>query len=168
MEMIDLLSFDIDENNIEATGTHYYAFRINPPNFATLDESEKVAYRKSFENILRATEDINFNIYAMDKTVNLDGNRRYINTFGEQFDFIKQSLLEAISDTEANERNTEKAYYLIVATNNLDTLQNIEHLLRANNFNAPLAKYDELVSILRCFFLREFIDQSIYQTEEEN
>lgn len=166
MEMIDMLGFHVCDDHIKAMNRSFYIFRIIPPNFTTLDEHEKQKYRQGFENVMRASEEFNFNLFSMDKTTNLDANKTFISSFSDQFDYIKEGLLRSISDTENISSNSERSHYFIVSSENRSIVKEVEQALESNFVSFLLCKEDELITIMRCFLLREFIDQPIYQEGE--
>lgn len=167
MEMMDLLNFDIQSNCISAINKDCYFFRIKPPNFTTLAEHEKTNLRTKFETFLRNIEDMHINLFSMDKTVNLDSNRQYANTFDERFDFIRDDILDSLNCIEIDNGNTERSYYFIIKPKSEHELVNFERILKVNGLEAYMANDEELISIMRCFLLREFIDQPIYLEERD-
>lgn len=165
MEISELINFEIKSDHIVTMGDKFCYFHISPPNFTTLDGNDKERYRQNFENLLRNLEDISINIFAMDRTVNLDANRQYINSFSDEYDYIKDALLDNLNSMEAHNGNTQRSYYFVLKYDDPTVVLNVQDILRANSFHARIAAYDELVSVMRCFLLREFIDHQIYVCE---
>ncbi|MEG0854055.1 MAG: hypothetical protein RSF82_09285 [Angelakisella sp.] len=161
MEMLDLMLFDIKEDCIAARGGCFYFYSILPPNFSTLDEPERELYYMQFEKLMRATTEHSFFICALDKTVSLSQNRDYIMSLDDRYDDIKEALLGDLAQMENDEGNTQRSYYFGTFCRQPGEALRFETILRSMGTNIIPAGRPELMLIMRCFNLREFVDCDI-------
>lgn len=168
MEMTDLISFELLENAISTPKGNFYLFRILPPNFSTLDNNDKEKLYSQFEQLMRTVTDIPFNIFVMDKTLNLNLNREYISSLDSRFEEMKKDILNDLNSVESTIGNTERSYYIIINPKKSAVVEQFQSVLRSTGFNFHLAERDELITVMRCFLRREFIDEDIYIGEDDN
>ena len=162
MEMTSLLSFTINDSYIQTPKGTFYFFRVIPPNFSTLDESDKAKLFLQFEDFMRLTADIPFRVFVCDKTVNLSGNRQYIQGISAFFGEIKRALLDDLDTFEKKRGNTERAFYFVLQAKKPEVCDQFQGMLRAAQINHELCRITELAAVMRCFLLREFVDERIF------
>lgn len=166
MEMTDLIRFEVLDDRIQTPQGDYYFFRMKPPNFSTLDITEKESLYLNFEKFMHSTTEIPFNIFALDRTVNLSVNREFIESLNSRFDDIKNGILSDLSAMENTMGNTQRAYYFIIHTNQRAQVENFQTCLRGAQIVCTPAGRKELIAVMRCFLRRDFIDEDIFGMEE--
>ncbi len=172
MEMTDLLNLEVENDHLLTPGGPLFFFRVQPPNLPILDNTALEALYQGFEALMRGSEQIPFAIYAADLPVSLEQNREYIRSLGEPCEGMQAALLAELS-TAQGRGNTERAYYIIVGERPRgrgprgewrDTLHS---LLLQNGISALPVTGDAIISLLRGWLLREFVDDQIYMGVEE-
>lgn len=167
MELTSLLSFEFRENCIQTAKGSYYFFRVKPPNFSTLSREDKNHHCCQFEDMLRSITDIPFSILALDQTVNLDENRRFVSRFDARFENIKRDLTDSLLEFADGGGNTERAYYFVIRTKQPQNVERFRSRISGNGMSVTLAGKDMLVDMMRGFLLREFVDRGIYTGEQD-
>lgn len=167
MEMTDLMRFDFAEDHV-VTPTHkFYFYEIKAPNFTTLSETESEGYHNQFQRIMRETAEVPFRIIALDKTVSLRKNHEFIESLSDRYEEIKTALINDLKNIESVSGNTERSYYYSIRINNQSTPEKFEDILKTAGVNFIKATKPELVTIMRCFNLREFVDNDIFSENDE-
>lgn len=172
MEMTDLLNLGVENDHLLTPVGPLFFFRVHPPNLPILDNTALEALYQGFEALMRGTEHIPFAIYAADLPISLGQNREYIRSLGEPCEGMQAALLAELSATQGK-GNTERAYYFVVGERARgkgalgewrDTLSS---LLLQNGISVLPVTGDSLISLLRGWLLREFVDDQIYMGVEE-
>lgn len=172
MEMTDLLNLEVENDCLLTPGGPLFFFRVQPPNLSILDNTALEALYQGFEALMRGSDHIPFAIYAADLPVSLERNREYIRSLGEPYEGMRAALLAELS-TAQGRGNTERAYYFIVGEKLRgrgplgewrDTLSG---LLLQNGISILPVTGESLISLLRGWLLREFVDDHIYMGVEE-
>ncbi|RPF47709.1 type IV secretory pathway VirB4 component [Hydrogenoanaerobacterium saccharovorans] len=167
MEMTSLINFNFEQNYISTPKGHFHFFKLKPPNFTTLSENDKDYYYNGFENLMRTVTEHSFSMLAIDQTINLNKNREFIKTLDNRFEYIMDDLLSELNKVEDRIGNTQRVYYFVVKSKQAITVEKFKEALDASGNVCEIAEKSELISVMRCFLLREFCDCDIYLDVDE-
>ncbi len=113
MKITDLLSYEVLEDCIKTPRGSYYLFRILPPNLTIMNPGEQRSLIARFRAVLESNE-IPFQILAMDKTEDLSKNKTFWKGVDKKFTFIADAILDSINEIEYTGSGIQRAYYMVI------------------------------------------------------
>lgn len=160
-----LLGFRLHEDCVEADGKFYFFFRFFPPNtdIMTLDEVTAEIHNMSalFDGFEQA-----FSLFATDKVEDLSKVRHYYSNLDPRFDTYVSDIIAQLDSVENNSASVQRAFYFIFTSSNRENNEFYNKLVGRGYHIAPAQK-EELVTLFRNFFLREFANTPIHTLEAE-
>lgn len=166
MKITDLLNYEVAHDCIKGATGAVYLYRVLPPNLTIMNPGEKRALIADFQALLEGNEHP-FQILAMDKTEDLGKNKTFWKGLDERYAFMSDAIVASINEIEYTGSGILRAYYFVINPREETQKKLFENLLSDNGFRFQLAERDELVTILRSFNLRDFLDFDIYTVEQE-
>ncbi len=166
MRITDLLNYEILEDCIKTARGSFYLFRIIPPNLTIMNPGERRGLITRFRAVLESNE-TPFQILAMDKTEDLSKNKAFWKGTQEKYAFMSDAVVDSINEIEYTGSGIQRAYYMVINPREPQQKKLFENLLSENSFRFQQAQRDELVTVLRNFNLRDFLDFDIYTLEQE-
>ena len=106
-----------------------------------------------------------FAMFATDKVENLDHIRRYYASLDPRFDAITSEVIARIDDTNEKGTSVLRAFYFILQSN--DREDPAYNLLVGKGYTIQLADREELATLLRNYYVREFVTTEIHTLEAE-
>ena len=173
MKISDMINFDIKDNYVQDETRKIYFLRFFPPNLNIMTKSEKHTEVKKFQEFYDSLMDINCQIFSLDKTENLKGNKDYWSSLlknDDENDFctkIQKAIIRQIDSIESTSSSVGRAFYFVLKVKEQADLTHFETCLSTKGINYYIADKQELVTVLRNFILREFVGFDIYDFEKE-
>ena len=165
----ELLSYSIKENYVETKGFKTYFYRFYPPNISILTpgelENEILSLCSFFE-----TANMPIQILAIDKVEDLSRNKKFFENMDEKYKEYTEKIVAQISSHDTNDERTnsiQRAYYFVIRVRSEDERSNFEDAIRNQNLKHSLVDSEELITIFRNYYLREFSAFDIYVFDEE-
>ena len=166
MKITDLANFEIKDQFIQTPQGKYYFYRIIPPNLSIMNPGEKRMKILSLQGVLDSNE-IPLQILAMDKTEDLSRNKAFWKKIPERYEFISNAILDTIGEIEYTSSGIQRAYFFIIHPKDEEQADLFENLLREKDFRFYRVERGELITVLKNFLLRDFVDFDIYTFEQE-
>lgn len=169
-DITSFIDFKITENHIESKSKNFYFYRFFPPNLSILTPREKQMDIDCLSDFLEAIA-MPIQIFAMDKAEDLSKNKAFFqnNTLSEYKEYTEQ-IVNQLSSYEMSDDVTssiQRAYYFIVEFKDKDRKKIFDEALRTNHLKTKLICHDELVTLVRNYFIREFSNFDPYVFEKE-
>lgn len=165
----ELLTFSIRENHVEAKGFKYYFYRFYPPNISILTPGELENEISSLCSFFE-TANMPIQIFAMDKIEDLSRNKKFFENMDEKYKQYTEKIVEQISSHDTNDERTnsvQRAYYFVIRVRSEDDRNNFEDAIRNQNLRHSLVDSEELITVFRNYYLREFSAFNVYVFGEE-
>ncbi len=170
VEKIDnLISFSIKENYVAVDKLQFYFYRFYPPNLSILTEYELEAEISSLEGAIEAAN-MAIQILAIDKVEDLSKNRDFFENMDERYKEYTSQIITQISSHDTNDSKTnsiQRAYYFVIAVKSETERTDFEDALRDNNIKFTKINKDELITVFRNFYLREFDEFDLFYFKQE-
>lgn len=173
MKMFDLINFTVAENHVEADGCKVYFLRILPPDLNIMTDKEKGNEIARLQEFFESLIDQSFQIFSLDKTENLSGNKAYWSSLLRTDDLddpcekIKRTIIGKIDSIESSSSSVGRAFYFVLKVKEAAELTRFETTLSSKSIPCAVADKQELVTVLRNYILREFVPFDIYDFESE-
>lgn len=167
--MEKLLYFFVRNDYIEVGSERIYLYRFIPPNLSILTKKEKDIEIRKFSDFLDAAN-IPIQIFALDKVEDLSKNIEFFDNMLDQYQKYTNQIVDELTAQENNRDGThsvQRAYYFVIKLKNDEDVGNFEDALNAQSFNYTKAYKNELITVLRNFFLREFSSLDLYSFDKE-
>ena len=163
-KMENLISFKIRDDFVQVGENKFYFYRFYPPNTSILTEREMDIEISSlcqfFESANRPID-----TFAMDKVEDLSRNKEFFSNMSETYKEYTDQIVEQISSYDANDKKSnsiQRAYYFIISVKADDERQSFEEALQSQNMRYSKVKKQELITVFRNYYLREFSTFDIY------
>lgn len=166
MKITDLADFEVKDRFIRSGNNCYYFFRIIPPNLSIMNPNEKIMRIQGFQNMLDSN-DLPMQILAMDKTEDLGRNKAFWKGLPERFEFVSDAILQEINEIENVGSGIQRTYYFVIQTKEQEKVRLFENLADTSGFRMQAAEHSELITIMKNFMLRDYIEFDIYTFEQE-
>jgi len=154
----NLINFTIMDDYVKSNNQKIYFYRFYPPNISILTPNEVEIEITAFANFIESVN-MPFQIFAMDKVENLNRNKEFFQNMNEKYKKYTEQIIEQISSHDADDNKTnsiQRAYYFVINTKNASEKNEFEDALNSQRLKSSLVKRDELVTIFRNYYLREF------------
>lgn len=169
-DMKDYLDFLIMDNHVMSKGKKFYFYRFYPPNLSILTPSEKAVEIEALCNFLESMN-MPLQIFAMDKVEDLSKNKEFfLQHMLEEYEQYTTRIAEQIASYETSDEHTnsiQRAYYFVIEEKNKEDRNLFEEALRVQRVKTSLVLRDELITMFRNFYLREFSNFDMYVFSEE-
>lgn len=165
----NLISFSIKDNYVAADKLQFFFYRFYPPNLSILTDYELDTEISALEKALEASN-MAVQIFALDKVEDLSKNKSFFENMNERYKEYTSLIVEQISSHDSNEDKTnsiQRAYYFIISVKSETERNNFEDALRDNNIKYNLINKNELITVFRNFYLREFDAFDLYYFKKE-
>lgn len=166
MKITELTNFEIRDKYIQTPGGKFYFFRVIPPNLTILNLQEKKRKIESLKGVLDSNE-ITMQILAIDKTEDLSSNKTFWKKTPMRYEFIANTILDTISEIEDTGSGIQRAYFFVIAPRDQEQVTLFSNLLTEKGFRFYPVERPELITIMKNFMLRDFLDFDIYTFEQE-
>lgn len=167
MKASSMFNFRVEENHVSTPTEQIFFYRILPPNLSIMTDKEKRLEITKMQGLFD-TLDVPMQIFGIDKTENLNGNKQFYESLSEQHSAYKNAIVNVIESNNVSESSSiQRAYYLIVKPASPEKRKQLEAGLENQMIKYYPATKDELITILRNFLLREFDNLGIYVGDEE-
>lgn len=170
VDMKEYLDFRIMENHIISKGKKVYFYRFYPPNLSILTAKEKAVEIETLCNFLESMN-LPLQIFAMDKVEDLSKNKDFfLHHMLEEYEQYTTQIAEQIASYESSDEQTnsiQRAYYFVMEEKNQEDKIIFEEALQVQRLKASLVLHEELITICRNFYLREFSNFDLYVFSEE-
>lgn len=172
MKISELINFDIQEDFIEAGGQRVYFFRFFPPNLNIMTENEKDTEVTKFRELYESLIDQKLQIISLDKTENLSENKNYWESLLKKDETgfraeVKKTIINSIGSIESTSSSVGRAFYFVLKVKEKSELTRFETTMNVKNIHFYIAEKQELITVMRNFILREFINFDLYIFESE-
>ena len=154
----NLIDFTIMDDYVKSNKQKIYFYRFFPPNISILTQNETELEMTSLANFIEAVN-MPFQIFAMDKVENLNRNKEFFQSMNEKYKKYTEQIINQISSHDADDEKTnsiQRAYYFVINTKNASEKNEFEDALNSQRLKSSLVKHDELATIFRNYYLREF------------
>lgn len=168
-KMENLISFKICDDFVLADESKFYFYRFYPPNTSILTENEMDIEISSLCQFFESTNRP-IDTFAMDKVEDLSRNKEFFSNMSKDYKEYTDQIVEQISSYDANDKKTssiQRAYYFIISTKTDDERQSFEEALQSQNMRYSRVKKQELITVFRNYYLREFSTFDIFLFGEE-
>ena len=166
MKITDLVNFEIEDDSIQGSYGTYHFYRVVPPNLSTMNPGEKRMQIAGFQGVLDSNE-IPLQILAMDKTEDLSKNKKFWKSISPEFEYISSAILDEIGEIEYTSSGIQRAYFFVIAPREREQVGVFENLLTEKGFRFHKVERPELITVMKNFLLRDFVDFDIYTFEQE-
>lgn len=164
-----LLYFFIRDNFVEVGSEKVYLYRFYPPNLSILTKNEKDTEIKSFSDFLDAAN-MPMQIFALDKVEDLSKNIEFFDNMLGQYKEYTNQIVDELTAQEINRNGThsvQRAYYFIIKVKTDEEVEAFEDALNSQDFNYTRTVKNELITVFRNFFVREFSSLDLYSFDKE-
>lgn len=175
MKISDIVNFEVKDKYVETPdGSQVYFLRLSPPNLNIMTDGEKGNEIQKFQEFYDSLGDLKtVQIFSLDKTENLSGNKAYwcslIRPDNEDDPCIeiKKAVIRSIESIESTSSSVGRAFYFVLKIKDPAELSRFETSLNTKGIHYYIAEKQELVTVHRNFILREFVSFDIYDFEKE-
>lgn len=172
MKISELINFDILDDHIDANGFHVTFFRFFPPNLNIMTENEKNSEVSRFQALYDSLIDQKLQIISLDKTENLSENKSYWQSLLKKDETgfraeVKKTIINNIGSIESTSSSVGRAFYFVLKVKEKSELTRFETTMNVKGINYYVAEKQELVTVMRNFILREFVNFDLYHFESE-
>ena len=159
-----LIQFELLDNCVLSGGSYFHFFRYFPPNTDIMTPQE---IDNEIENlsILFNSLDRDICMFATDKVEDLSPIRNFYVNLNPQYDPFISEIVSQIDSTSADSTAVQRAFYFIFHTDNPKT--DLYNVLMGKGYRIEIPTKNELATLLRNYFVREFINCDIYTLEQE-
>lgn len=159
-----LLNFRLHDDCIESGGKFYYFFRFFPPNTDIMTADEVEDEVRNLSALFDGFEQP-FAMFATDKVEDMSKVREHYSSLDPRFDAYVSDIIAALDNVETNSASVQRAFYFIftAATQEND----FYNKLVGRGYHIHTAQKEELVTLLRNYFLREFTNVPIHTLEDD-
>lgn len=167
--MEKLLYFFVRDDYVDVGSERVYLYHFLPPNLSILTKKEKDIEIKAFSDVLDAAN-MPIQIFALDKVEDLSKNIEFFDNMLEQYSEYTNQIVNELTAQENNRNGThsvQRAYYFIIKVKSDEEVEVFEDALNSQNFNYTRAAKNEIVTVFRNFFLREFSSLDLYSFDKE-
>lgn len=160
----NLIQFQLLDNCVLSGGFYFHLLRYFPPNTDTMtpeeidNEIEKLA--ALFNSLERPVS-----MFATDKVEDLTGIRNFYFTLDPKFDPYVSEIVSQIDSTSSESTSVQRAFYFIFCDTEEKT--DLLNTLIAKGYRVEYPTKNELATLMRNYFLREFVNCDIYTLEQE-
>lgn len=159
-----LIQFELLENCILSQGVYYHFFRYYPPNTDIMTEKKIDAEIENFAALLNSLEK-SICLFATDKVEDLSEIREFYTSLNPKYDPFISEIIAQIDDTDSKSTSVQRAFYFIFPADSAKT--DLYHVITAKGYRIECPTQNELVTLLRNYYLREFVACDIYTLEQE-
>lgn len=168
-KMENQVYFSIKENHIAVDKLQFFFYRFYPPNLSILTDYELEIEISALQNALEAAN-MAVQIFALDKVEDLSKNKDFFENMDDRYKDYTGQIVEQISSHDASDSKTnsiQRAYYFVITVKTENERNNFEDALRDNNIKYSLITKNELITVFRNFYLREFDAFDLYYFKKE-
>lgn len=175
MKISDIVNFEVKDKYVETPdGSQVYFLRLSPPNLNIMTDGEKGNEIQKFQEFYDSLGDLKtVQIFSLDKTENLSGNKAYWSSLirpdneDDPCIEIKRAVIRSIESIESTSSSVGRAFYFVLKIKDPAELSRFETSLNTKGIHYYIAEKQELVTVHRNFILREFVSFDIYDFEKE-
>lgn len=165
----NLISFSIRDDYVEANYARYYFYRFYPPNISILTPSEIEIEISSLCHFFESAN-MPIQIFAMDKVEDLSRNKKFFESMDEKYKEYTDQIVTQISSRDADDSKTnsiQRAYYFVICAKSDNDRNSFEDAIRTQNLKYTFVSKNELITVFRNYYLREFSAFDIYIFNKE-
>lgn len=164
----DLLDFQIKDGEVVSGNLTFCFYRFFPPNLSILTSQEKENEIDAFCSLLE-NSNMPIQIFALDKVEDLSENKAFFSAMNNKYAEYTETIIKQITNHEtiSMTNSIQRAYYFIVPIKNHHTKEIFEEALRTQKLKCIPCQKQELITVFRNFYLREFAVFDIYTFQEE-
>lgn len=166
MKISELMNFKILENCVATPDGMVHFLRVLPPNLSIMTDDEKALEPEKLETLLNSIN-TPFQIFVMDKIEDMSLNKAFYNSLDPNFKWITDQMVSSMDKIESSSSAVQRAYYFVTITKNLDEFELFHTAVTSRGFEVYPAERQELITVLRNFILREFVNFDLYNFSEE-
>lgn len=162
----DIMDFSLEQDCIKTSRGTFFLFRYHPPNISILSPQELENQIDTLQSLLDSI-DIEISFFGCDKVEDLSQNKTFWESCPGEYYAYTADIVSTIESSEVDSSSVQKAYYIIVSTDDRDKVQQLYTSLRGLGFSVELTSRKENASLLRNFLLREFVSFDILMAETD-
>lgn len=164
----DLLDFQIKDGKVICGNLTYCFYRFFPPNLSILTNQEKENEIDAFCSLLE-NSNMSIQVFALDKVEDLSENKAFFSAMNPKYAEYTETIIKQITNHEtiSMTNSIQRAYYFIVPTQNAHDKEIFEEALRTQKLKCIPCQKQEIITIFRNFYLKEFETFDIYTFNEE-
>ena len=159
-----LIDFSLHDGYVESGGKNFYFYRYFPPNTDIMSAQE---ISEEIENLAALFDlmECPFAMFATNKVENLKHIRSYYASLDPRFDAITSEVIAQIDDSDDRGTSVLRAFYFIIPMTKQqdDTIYNA---LVGKGYTVQPAEREEIATLLRNYFVREFLSAEINTLEQ--
>ena len=164
----DLLDFQIKDGEVISGNLTYCFYRFFPPNLSILTGQEKENEIDAFCSLLE-NSNMPLQIFTLDKVEDLSENKAFFSNMKPEYAVYTDIIINQITSHENTSKTNsiQRAYYFIVPIKNHHAKELFEEALRTQKLKCVPCQKQEIITVFRNFYLREFTAFDIYTFTEE-
>lgn len=160
----NLIQFELLDNCVLSGGFYFHFFRYFPPNTDTMTPKEIDDEIDNFSALLNSL-DRDICLFATDKVEDLSSIRSFYFNLDPQYDPYISEIITNIDNTSSESTSVQRAFYFIFRTDSAKT--DLYSTIAAKGYRIDCPTKQELATLLRNYFVREFVNCDIYTLEQE-
>ena len=160
----NLIKFELLDNCVLSGGSYFHFFRYFPPNTDVMTPNEIDNEIENFSALLNSLNR-DMCLFATDKVEDLSPIRQFYFNLDPQYDPYISEIIAQIDSTNVDSTSVQRAFYFIFCTDSPKT--DLYASITAKGYRLELPSKQELATLLRNYFVREFIACDIYTLEQE-
>lgn len=162
--MDNLLRFTIHDDCIESDNTFFYFYRYYPPSTDIMTAAEIELEIAHFAKLLDSMEQP-FCMFATDKVEDLSDIRGHYASLNPKYDAYTSEIISRIDDTESSSAAVQRAFYFILPCQRKEEVA--YNRFAGKGYYIDTVTKNELATLLRNFYVREFVTTPIHTLEAE-
>ena len=159
-----LIQFTLHDDCVESGGEFFRFYRYFPPNTDIMTEDE---IAQEIENLSSLFDSIDqaFAMFSTDKIEDMSRIREYYASLDPRFDAYASEIIAQIDSAEENSASVQRAFYFIISSKN--RTDDIYNQLVGRGYHIQPAEKNEIVTMLRNYYIREFVACDIHTLEND-
>ena len=159
-----LIQFNLHDDCVESGGLFFRFYRYYPPNTDIMTEDEVA---QEIENLSSLFDSIDraFAMFSTDKIEDMSRIRKYYASLDPRFDAYTSEIIAQIDSAEENSASVQRAFYFIISSKN--RTDDIYNQLVGRGYHIQPAEKDEIITMLRNYYIREFVTCDIHTLEND-
>ncbi len=160
----NLIQFELLDNCVLSGGSYFHFFRYFPPNTDIMTPDEIDDEIDNFSALLNSL-DRDICLFATDKVEDLSSIRNFYYNLNPQFNPYVSEIIAQIDNTSADSTSVQRAFYFVFCTDSPKI--DLYNIIASKGYRIECPTKQELATLLRNYFMREFINCDIYTLEQE-
>lgn len=159
-----LIQFQLLDSCVLSGNQYYHFFRYYPPNTDIMTPQEIDNEIDNFSSLLNVL-DREICLFATDKVEDLSPIRNFYSSLNPIYDPYVSEIIAQIDNTNVESTSVQRAFYFIFCTDSPKT--DLYSTLYSKGYHIEVPSKNEIATLLRNYFVREFISCDIYTLEQE-